>query len=397
MRHFEIILISKLTCLHCYSLHLLNLGVTPANWLIISYNSVEMILGIETSCDETAAGVVDPDGTLLSNVVASQAELHSRYGGIVPEMASRRHIYDIAPVVFQALSDANAEWRDLDAIAVTNGPGLAGSLMIGVNFAKGAAAATQKPLIAVNHLVGHVMAAFISDPNVDRATDADLGNIEDEPIMCLIVSGGHTELVICHRSKGDGYQFNLIGETRDDAAGEAFDKAARAIGLQYPGGPEIQRAADKCKASVEPLPRAWLGGSLEFSFSGLKTAVINRARDAGIYHSSPSSTIRDHEDDETVSSIAKAFQDSVVDVLVSKTVKAALSYECSAIALVGGVAANSALRTAMRDKSPVPVAVPPIALCTDNGAMIARAGLESFRLGIFSDFDLDVIPSLRIG
>lgn len=355
-----------------------------------------MILGIETSCDETAAGVVASDGTLLSNIVASQAELHSRYGGIVPEMASRRHIYDIAPVVFQALTDANAEWRDLDAIAVTNGPGLAGSLMIGVNFAKGVAAATQKPLIAVNHLVGHVMAAFISDPNVDRAIDVDLGNIQDDPIMCLIVSGGHTELVICHRSKDEGYQFNLIGETRDDAAGEAFDKAARAIGLPYPGGPEIQRAADKCSVSVEPLPRAWLGGSLEFSFSGLKTAVINRARDAGIYHSS-SSTRRGDEDDETVSSIAKAFQDSVVDVLVSKTVKAALSYECSAIALVGGVAANSALRAEMRDKSPVPVAVPPISLCTDNGAMIARAGLESFRLGIYSDFDLDVIPSLRIG
>ena len=213
-----------------------------------------MILGIETSCDETAAGIVDLDGRLLANVVASQADIHARYGGIVPEVASRQHIRDIANVVRAALDDASITWEDLDAIAVTNGPGLAGSLMVGVNFAKGASATTGKPLIGVNHLVGHVMAAFIrlptcpdgdDQPNEKAPADSHqplaeaLAELDEDRAMCLIVSGGHTELVLARQSD-DALEFLLVGETRDDAAGEAFDKAARAIGLPYPGGPAIQ-------------------------------------------------------------------------------------------------------------------------------------------------------------
>ncbi|MCY4475959.1 MAG: tRNA (adenosine(37)-N6)-threonylcarbamoyltransferase complex transferase subunit TsaD [Chloroflexi bacterium] len=364
-----------------------------------------MILGIETSCDETAAGIVDSAGRLFANVVASQADIHARYGGIVPEVASRQHIRDISPVVRAALEDARLNWSDLDAIAVTNGPGLAGSLMVGVNYAKGAAAVTGKPLIGVNHLVGHVMAAFIRQPSNSNGSthkaDTDthlplaeaLHRIGDDPAMCLIVSGGHTELVLAERS-GSSIQFRLVGETRDDAAGEAFDKAARAIGLPYPGGPEIQRAAENADDEVGSLPRAWIRGTHEFSFSGLKTAVLNRARAEGIY---PRPESNRTADEKTVANIAKAFQDSVVDVLVTKTISAAIEFDCSAIVLVGGVAANRPLRETMQSKSPLPVVTPPIPLCTDNGAMIARAGLERYQNGARDAYDLDVIPSLRIG
>ena len=364
-----------------------------------------MILGIETSCDETAAGVVDLDGRLLANIVASQADLHAKFGGIVPEVASRQHIRSMPAVVETALETANIGWQDLDAIAVTNGPGLAGSLMVGVNYAKGACASSGKPLIGVNHLVGHVMAAFIRLPieNEERGASDKcethlpiapaLADISDTSVMCLIVSGGHTELVMA-KKEGATLEFKLVGETRDDAAGEAFDKAARAIGLPYPGGPAIQNAAEGCSAaSVERLPRAWLQGSLEFSFSGLKTAVLNRARREGIYPPDDASP----PDAEVVSNIAKAFQDSVIDVLVTKTIQATREYDCSAILLVGGVAANRPLREAMNETSPYPVVTPPIPLCTDNGAMIARAGLDHYLDGQRDAYDLDVIPSLRIG
>ena len=364
-----------------------------------------MILGIETSCDETAAGIVDLEGRLRANVVASQADIHARYGGIVPEVASRQHIRDISAVVETALEDAGTDWPELDAITVTNGPGLAGSLMVGVNYAKGASATTAKPMIGVNHLVGHVMAAFIrlpfnreseitTDPKDTHASVADaIADIGDESIMCLIVSGGHTELVIAESSE-NSLKFRLVGETRDDAAGEAFDKAARAIGLPYPGGPAIQNAAENADDQVASLPRAWLRGTHEFSFSGLKTAVLNRARDVGIY---PSGDDDCNPDPKIQANIAKAFQDSVVEVLVTKTIRAAEDFGCSAIVLVGGVAANRPLRETMQSESPMPVVTPPIALCTDNGAMIARAGLDLFLNGARDGFDLDVIPSLRIG
>ena len=364
-----------------------------------------MILGIETSCDETAAGIVDAEGRLLANVVASQADIHARYGGIVPEVASRQHIRDISAVVETALEIADLDWPQIDAVAVTNGPGLAGSLMVGVNYAKGASAAASKPLVGVNHLVGHVMAAFIRLPigtsgegsllgtETHLPVSAPLTDLDDSSAMCLIVSGGHTELVKAQKV-GLSLNFSLVGETRDDAAGEAFDKAARAIGLPYPGGPAIQNAAESADTDVEPLPRAWLRGSLEFSFSGLKTAVLNRARREGIY---PRSESDSQPDATTVANIAKAFQDSVIDVLVTKTIQAALDSDCSAIVLVGGVAANRPLRETMHRISPLPVVTPPIPLCTDNGAMIARAGLDSYLSRARDGYDLDVTPSLRIG
>ena len=368
-----------------------------------------MIIGIETSCDETAVGIVDLDGRMLANVVASQAQIHAQFGGIVPEVASRQHIRTMPAVAETALKKVGITWNDIDAIAVTHGPGLAGSLMVGLNYAKGVSATARKPIIGVNHLVGHVMAAFIrlpiqngqsteSEPSSCTETHLPLAdallNLDDKKLMCLIVSGGHTELVLATKNAST-LDFYLVGETRDDAAGEAFDKAARAIGLPYPGGPAIQQAAELAvEADVEPLPRAWLQGKLEFSFSGLKTAVLNRARREGIY---PRNETNNTSKQQLVPNIAKAFQDSVIDVLVTKTIEAARRYDCSAIVLVGGVAANRPLRENMNAASPYPVVTPPIPLCTDNGAMIARAGLDRFLEGQRDDFDLDVVPSLRIG
>ena len=362
-----------------------------------------VILGIETSCDETAAGIVDADGRLHANVVASQANIHAEYGGVVPEVASRQHIRDIEAVVNAALKDAGCGWSDLDAVAATNGPGLAGSLLVGVNFAKGAALASGKRFVAVNHLVGHVMAAFIKPAAGTASGEVSADSRHDgigashSKLMALIVSGGHTELVVTEGSVSGGFQFKLVGETRDDAAGEAFDKAARTLGLGYPGGPAIQNAAEGATYTGSfKLPRAWLGGASEFSFSGLKTAVIQMARRHGI----DGAAIGPGGDDERrhkVAAIAYEFQQSVVDVLVAKTLRAASAHGCEAVALVGGVAANRPLRTRLVEESPLPVLVPPISLCTDNGAMIAMAGLLRLLEPGESEFDAEVIPSLRIG
>ncbi|MDA1279111.1 MAG: tRNA (adenosine(37)-N6)-threonylcarbamoyltransferase complex transferase subunit TsaD [Chloroflexi bacterium] len=369
------------------------------------------ILGIETSCDETSVGVVDDDGRVLANVVATQVDIHARYGGIVPEVASRQHVLDIRPVCEQAIMAANIDWPDVDAVAVTHGPGLAGSLIVGLNFAKGLSASLDVPLIGVNHMDGHVYAAWTRSekkagphPGSGPAPANDAGRADDElqpfqhlvgqqPIMCLVVSGGHTELVLLE----DHGRLRLLGETRDDAAGEAFDKAARVLGLRYPGGPEIQRVAaeaDEAAPAIESFPRAWMSGTDEFSFSGLKTAVINRARSLGIY---PRRDVDHVLDPGVVAGMARAFQDSVVDVLVTKTIDAAVRENCAGIVLVGGVAANRALRERLVSDSPLPVAIPPFALCTDNGAMIAMSGLVNYRLGRRDDWDLDVIPNLRIG
>ena len=348
------------------------------------------VLGIETSCDETAAGIVDDRGRLLANVVASQADVHTRYGGVVPEVASRQHLLEIRGVLERTLGQAGLAWDEIGAVAVANGPGLAGALIVGVNAAKGLAASLGAPLVGVNHLAGHVYAAWIDDGRGAAVRDARLpggaGGGDDETRMCLIVSGGHTELVLMD---GAG-RFRLIGETRDDAAGEAFDKAARVMGMRYPGGPEIQRAAENA-ARPEPLPRAWLRGTDDFSFSGLKTAVIRRARREGIYPAPPGGAPQDG-----VRALARAFQDSVVDVLVRKTVDAASRHGCGEVALVGGVAANSALREALVQASDVPVAIPPPYLCTDNGAMIAMAGLVELDRGATAGWDLDVLPGMRL-
>ena len=359
-----------------------------------------IVLGIETSCDETSAGVVDGVGNVISNVVASQVDVHARYGGIVPEVASRQHVIDIRTVVGSALDEAELGWSGVDVIAVTHGPGLAGSLIIGLNFAKGLAAVTGIPLVGVNHLEGHIYAAWATRPGQgpeDREV-LDQTLATGKSVMCLVVSGGHTELVLM---RGDN-DLKLVGETRDDAAGEAFDKVARVLGLRYPGGPEIQRVAESVSATaameIEPLPRSWMKGTHEFSFSGIKTAVLNRARREGIYPAPPDLNTDDRDD--IVASLARAFQDSVIDVLVTKTLAAAAEFECGAIVVAGGVAANGPLRRAFLEKSELPVVIPPVSLCTDNGGMIAMAGAKRYIAADGGDKDgwsLDVEPGLRVG
>jgi N6-L-threonylcarbamoyladenine synthase len=301
-----------------------------------------LVLGIETSCDETAAGVVADGRRMLSNVVASQAAVHARYGGVVPEVASRHHIEAMLPVVKAALAEAKCRPADLDAVAVTAGPGLAGALLVGLNTAKSLAYAWDKPLIGVNHLEGHIYANWLPE-----------GEAPSLPAVVLIVSGGHSELVL---AENHGV-YRLLGRTRDDAAGEAFDKAARVLGLGFPGGPAIERAARETGPKPPRLPRAWLGNSQDFSFSGLKTAVSRIAA----------------ESEAPPAEIAAGFQAAVVDVLTRKTVAAAEQTGAGCILLSGGVAANGPLREVMRQRSPVPVFVPPPVLCTDNGAMIAAA------------------------
>ena len=323
------------------------------------------ILGIETSCDETAAAVVEDGVKILSNQVASQVEIHARYGGVVPEVASRQHILAVIPILKQAMTEANVTWPDLDGVAVTVGPGLAGSLLVGVNVAKAIALAHRRPLIGVNHLEGHIYANWLTE-----------GSRPIFPLICLIVSGGHSDLVLM---KGHG-EYVLLGRTRDDAAGEAFDKAARILGLGYPGGPAIDRAARNGTASM-PLPRAWLKGTDDFSFSGLKTALLRLAIAGQI--TSPADA-------------AASFQQAVVDVLVAKTIAAAREHHVRQILLAGGVASNSLLRQRLVESSPLPVLIPPLPLCTDNAAMIAACGYYRFQAGKIDGLDLDVVPGLKL-
>ena len=340
------------------------------------------ILGIETSCDETAAAVVEDGRHILSNVVATQVEMHAKYGGIVPEIASRQHMRTLIPVVDSALEDAGLELRQLDAIAVTHGPGLAGSLLVGVNTAKGLAMSQNLPFMGVNHLEGHVYAAWLED-GVDPESNPGF------PLMCLITSGGHTDLVLM---EGHGH-YRLIARTRDDAAGEAFDKAARVLGLGFPGGPEIQRVADGAVGSEPDLPRPRVKNSLDFSFSGLKTAVLRRAEQKGMY---PIPDDRGPDDSE-VSEVAFAFQEAIVDSMVRRTLEAIKKHRVQGIILGGGVAANSHLRSEMAKRSPVEVIVPRPGFCTDNGAMIGAAAHFAMSESDRHQWDLDVIPSLRLG
>lgn len=330
------------------------------------------ILGIETSCDETAAAVVEDGTRILSNVISSQVEIHSRYGGIVPEVASRQHLLSIMPIVEKGLGDAKVSRSDLSAIAVTHGPGLAGSLLVGVNFAKAVALAWNLPLVGVNHLEAHIYANW-------------LGTDKPEfPAISLIVSGGHTELVLL---KGHG-EISRLGRTRDDAAGEAFDKVARALGLGYPGGPVIEKATQGI-TPTRRLPRAWLRGNDDFSFSGIKTAAARLAEELKISGSvNPNSLALD---------IAASFQEAVVDVLVTKTVAAASRHGVNQILLAGGVAANKLLRETMARRSPIPVLIPPIILCTDNAAMVASCAYFRLLQGKVAGWDLDVLPGLSLG
>ena len=322
------------------------------------------ILGIETSCDETAAAVVEDGVNVLSNQIASQVEIHARYGGIVPEVASRQHILAIIPILKQAMAEAKATWRDLAGIAVTVGPGLAGSLLVGVNIAKAIALAYGLPITGVNHLEGHIYAGWLVDRSIDF------------PSLCLIVSGGHSDLALM-REHGD---YVVLGRTRDDASGEAFDKAARILGLGYPGGPAIEQAAKHGIASLK-LPRAWLRGTNDFSFSGVKTALL-RLAEAGKVTSKADA--------------AASFQEAVVDVLVAKTVAVAKEYRVKQILLVGGVASNMLLRQRLAESSPIPVLVPEPVLCTDNAVMIAACGYYRFQAGRADNLDLDVVPGLKL-
>jgi N6-L-threonylcarbamoyladenine synthase len=330
------------------------------------------IFAIETSCDETAAAVIENGRALLASTVASQMDIHARYGGVFPEVASRQHVLSIVPVIQETLSKAHVTFADLDAIAVTRGPGLAGSLIVGVNTAKGLALGAGLPLIGVNHLEGHLYSAWVYNAG---------GEIREEPkfpLIVLLVSGGHTELNLMTNH----LEYKRLGFTLDDAAGEAFDKVARLLGLSYPGGPSVQRAAEDGDASRFQFPRAWLEGSWNFSFSGIKTAVLKQVKE---FEAKGKSL--------PVPDMAASFQAAVVDVLYNKTVRAAREFAAKEIIVAGGVSANRALRTEFQNQGEFKVHIPPLALCTDNAAMIAAAGYYRFALGHASPMELDVQPT----
>lgn len=338
------------------------------------------ILGIETSCDETAAAIVENGRLILSNVVASQIDLHAQFGGVFPEVASRQHILTIYPIIEAALQQAHLSLPELDAIAVTRGPGLPGSLAVGINAAKGMVLGSGLPLIAVNHLEEHIYSAWLHWPPVTAAQNlvVDMSPEPKFPLIVLIVSGGHTELILMR----DHLIYERLGATLDDAAGEAFDKVARLIGLGYPGGPEIQAAAEKGDASRFSFPRAWLDDSWNFSFSGLKTAVMREVRHLqGVYAQLPSADL------------AASFQAAVVDVLVQKTVRTAQELGAAEILIAGGVSANQSLRENMQAKAPCEVHIPPLQLCTDNAAMTASAGYRRYLAGQRDDLDFDIAPN----
>ncbi len=365
-----------------------------------------IVLGIETSCDETAAAVVCGGRHVLSSVISSQFDIHRAHGGVVPELAARRHVTAIVPVVDQALRDAGVDRRDLDAIAVTQGPGLAGALVVGMNSAKAMAYALGRPLVAVNHLQAHIYANWLCESH----------NLPTEPIfpiVCLLVSGGHTELILM---TGHG-RFQHLGRTLDDAAGEAFDKGARLLGLGFPGGPAIQEAAMRGDPQSIELPRAWLGNTYDFSFSGLKTALLRLAEpmrvpevestSGTVLQTSPAGPFREHRPpaypaDAPIADLAAAFQLAVVEPLVVKSARAAAEFEARTVVLAGGVAANTLLRERLVDEvlaqcgPGVPVVFPSHAFCTDNAAMVAGAAAWVIRAGNLSGWEVDVHPRLAL-
>lgn len=331
------------------------------------------ILAIESSCDETAAAIVETGNTVLSNIIASQVPVHRIYGGVVPEIASRHHLEAIAPVVAEALDAAGCGFSDLDAVAVANGPGLVGALLVGVSYAKALALALDKPLIAVHHWLGHLMAIRIEhNPSL--------------PYLALVVSGSHSGLLVADKT---GYRF--LGISRDDAAGEAFDKIARTLGLPYPGGPEISRAAQSGNPHYVNFPRAWMAGTDDFSFSGLKSAVVNYINGRRMKNEPLTP--------EIISHIAASAQEAICDILSAKAVAAAKREDISTIALVGGVAANERLRQLLRERSEkegIKAIWPSPVYCTDNAAMIGIAALTKYEAADFADMTLNAEPRLDI-
>lgn len=337
-------------------------------------NEDVLILAIESSCDETAASVVKNGREVLSNVISSQIALHTLYGGVVPEIASRKHIEKINQVIESALAEADVTLEEITAIAVTYGPGLVGALLVGVAEAKALAYAAKKPLVGVHHIEGHVSANFIENPDLEP------------PFVCLIVSGGHTHLVIVK----DYGEFEIIGHTRDDAAGEAFDKVARAVGLGYPGGPKVDKAAREGNPHAIEFPRAKVGDNpYDFSFSGLKSAVLNYINHAKMTG-----------EEICVPDLAASFQNAVVESLVSRAIMAAKEYGYDKLAIAGGVASNSALREGMKtacEREGIQFYHPSPIYCTDNAAMIGAAAYYEYQKGARSGWDLNAVPNLKLG
>jgi N6-L-threonylcarbamoyladenine synthase len=329
------------------------------------------ILGIETSCDETAASVLAADGAVLSNIITSQHEVHRRFGGVVPELASRAHIESIEAVASEALQQADLAWGNLTGIAVTQGPGLAGALLVGVNYAKALAYALNIPMVGVSHLEGHIASAWLKDPAFPL------------PCVVLVVSGGHTHLYYKEQSG----HCRLLGATRDDAAGEAFDKGAQLLGLEFPGGPAVDRLARQGNPEAVTFPRSYLGkGNLDFSFSGLKTALLYRLQ-----------AIPEQSRAAKAADLAAGYQEAIVSVLVEKSFAAVRSSGARALAVVGGVSANSRLRTLLQQRAvseSLQLSLPPLAYCTDNAAMIAAAGRQALQAGLRASLAIDAQASM---
>jgi N6-L-threonylcarbamoyladenine synthase len=327
------------------------------------------VLGIETSCDETAASVVEDSAKLLSNVVASSMDLHVQYGGVVPEIAARSHIEAILPVIHQALSDAACTWDDIDAIAVTYGAGLGGSLLIGVLTARTLAIARNKPLYAVNHVEGHVYANFLTSTSLPGYQMRE--NQPAFPMLAVIVSGGHSQLALFR----DHFDYDLLGQTQDDAIGEAFDKVAKILGLPYPGGPSIAKAAESGGDHAYSLPKARMSGAYDFSFSGLKTAVLRLAQaEVGESYDFPSIKLPERLNEAQKLNIAASFQRIAIETIVDKAKLAYEEFAPKSVIIAGGVAASRELRRQLTEALPLPIEYPDFKLCTDNGAMIATLG-----------------------
>lgn len=353
------------------------------------------ILGIESSCDETAASVVEDGRRLLSNVVQTQIDIHAAYGGVVPEIAARSHIEAINPVIDKALSDADCTWEDIDAIAVTYAPGLIGSLLVGTLAARTLALLKNKPLYPIHHVEAHVYANFLNEVKGSSLSELKLPSVQPEfPMLALIVSGGHSQLVL-FRDHGD---YELLGQTQDDAVGEAFDKVAKILGLPYPGGPSITQAAKTGDPKAYQLPKAKLQNPYDFSFSGLKTAVLRAVQhETGVDYTFPSHQLPERLNEKQRADFAASFQQIAIETLVDKSEKAYYDYSPASVVIAGGVAANAELRRQLSERLPLVIEYAPPSLCTDNAAMIATLGYYYAQAKEpASPLELEVIPSLSM-